>query len=319
MTNTKFRLNYDQVAFVLRIGLGLVFLSGGLAKLSKLLVSSTQMGMVDLYLSPGGYINQFFYDYLFTNGILGDLMTPWFFLTSLSALEFVAGVALLIGFGVRAFSLLFALLCWSFVISLPVVNASGFEVVTKTHTAPAILVMIRDIAISGMLFVLYNLGPGSWSLDKRLFGTTTRDTTAAATTDTEDVQTNWDGLGLLLRLSIGFVFLVGGAFYGLENIKSFAHPAILLAIGLVLVIGNGARYAAYAGAAVLLWYIFNTMGFDKGLIGNMNSIKREFALLAAMIVLGVLGGGNSHTLSSLFKNMQDAFSLSKSKESVPVQ
>ncbi|MEM7127765.1 MAG: DoxX family protein [Chloroflexota bacterium] len=295
MTNAKVRFHPDQAALVLRIGLGLVFFSGGIAKLSRLLFPDTQADMVNLYLSPAGYINQFFYDYLFTDGILSNLMTPWFFLTSLSALELLVGFALIIGLGVRAFSLLFAFLCWSFVISLPVVNAPGFEIAAKTHTAPAILVMIRDIAISGALFVLYNLGPGSWSIDKRLFGVAT-----------QDEEANWDALGLLLRLSIGFVFLVGGAFYGMENIKSFAHPAILLAIGFILVIGNGARYAAFAGTAVILWYMFNTMSLEKDLIGNMNSIKREFALLGSTIVLGVLGGGNSHTLLSLFASTQSA-------------
>ena len=59
------RLSFDQSAFVLRIGLGLVFLAGGLAKLSKLFVPAKQADMVNLYLSPGGYINQFFFDYLF--------------------------------------------------------------------------------------------------------------------------------------------------------------------------------------------------------------------------------------------------------------
>ena len=138
MLNKSFRLSYDQAALILRIGLGLVFVSGGLAKLSKLLVPSAQADMVNLYLSPSGYVNQFFYDYLFAEGALSGLMTPWFFLTSLSALELLAGVALVVGLGVKFFSLLFAFLCWSFVISLPVVNAAGFEIVAKTHTAPAI-------------------------------------------------------------------------------------------------------------------------------------------------------------------------------------
>jgi len=298
----KFRLNYDQTAFILRLGVGLVFFAGGLSKLSKLLVPNAQADMVNLYLSPAGYINQFFYDYLFSSGVLGTFMTPWFFLTSLSALEFIAGVALLIGIGVRAFSLIFAFLCWTFVIALPVVNAPDFDIVAKTHTAPAILVMIRDIAISGILFVLYNIGPDSWSLDKKLFNATTNE------------NVSWDSLGLLLRLSIGFVFIVGGAFYGLENIKSFAHPALLLIVGLVLVIGNGARIAGYVGTAVVLWYMFNTMALDKGIIGNLNSVKREFAILASTIVLAISGGGNSHTLLGFFSSFQNSSSTKVQEE-----
>ena len=240
------RLSFDQSAFILRIGLGLVFLAGGLAKLSKLLVPAKQEDMVNLYLSAGGYINQFFFDYLFHNGILSALMSPWLFLTALSMLEFIAGIALIIGLGVKFFSLLFALLCWSFVISLPVVNASGFEIVTKTHTAPAILVMIRDIALSGFLFILYNLGSGVWSLDEKIFGP-----------QVKAKEVNWDALGLLLRVSLGLVFVVGGAFYGLENIKSFAPAIILLPIGIVLLFGNGARYAGVAALFVIAWYMLS--------------------------------------------------------------
>lgn len=293
------RFNFDQSAFILRIGLGLVFLAGGLAKLSKLLVPATQGDMVNLYLSAGGYVNQFFFDYLFHDGILSGLMSPWLFLTALSTLELVAGIALLIGLGVKFFSLLFALLCWSFVISLPVVNAPGFEIVSKTHTAPAILVMIRDIALSGLLFVLYNLGPGAWSVDERLFGP-----------QVKAQEVNWDALGLLLRISLGLVFVIGGAFYGLENIKSFAPAIILLPIGLVLLFGNGARYAAIAAVLVIGWYMLTTFNIDKGLVGNMNSVKREFALLASALVLAVLGGGHSHTLFAMFEDIRTSFAHS---------
>ena len=293
------RLSFDQSAFVLRIGLGLVFLAGGLAKLSKLLVPSTQADMVNLYLSAGGYVNQFFFDYLFHGGVLSGIISPWFFLTALSALEFVAGAALIIGLGVKFFSLLFAVLCWTFVISLPVVNAAGFEIATKTHTAPAILVMIRDIALSGLLFALYHLGSGVWSLDERIFGA-----------QVKAKAVNWDALGLLIRVSLGLVFIVGGAFYGLENIKSFAPAIILLPIGVVLLFGNGSRYAAMAAMLVIGWYMLTLLSFDKGLIGNMNGVKREFALFASAIVLAVLGGGSSHTLFGMLEDVRTFFAQS---------
>ena len=203
-------LTLNQAVLLLRVGVGLTLFAGGLSKLSSLLSPAAQAGLVTKYLSPNGYINQFFYDYLFADGIMSGLMSPWFFLTSLSALEFLAGVLLIIGLAVRPVSLLFALLFWSFVIALPVVNAPGAPIVETTHTAPAILVMIRDIALSGVFFALHLLGAGSWSVDRRLFG-------EVAT----EHRINWDAAGLLLRISLGAVFVVGGAFYGLQNIKAF--------------------------------------------------------------------------------------------------
>jgi len=306
--NKKFSLSYDQAAFILRIGVGLVFVSGGLAKLSKLLMPSEQAAMVSLYMSPAGYINQFFANYLFYDGIVAGFISPWFFLTSLSFLEFVAGVALIVGLGVRLFSFLFAVLCWTFVISLPVVNATGFEIAEKTHTAPAILVMIRDIALSGILLALYNLGSGVWSLDEKLFGPIVRER-----------KTNWDNIGLFLRLSLGFVFVIGGAFYGLENIKSFAPPYFLLPIGIILLVGNGTRYASYAAMAVMGWYMLTLLSLDKSIVGNLNSMKREFGLFASAIVLSQLGGGQNHTLSAIINEIQILFKQAPFSNQTKVQ
>ena len=288
----KYEMSYEQAALVLRVGLGLVMFSGGLAKLSKLLAPSAQEAMVNAYMAPSGYINQFFIDYLFS----GAFPTPWVFLTSLSTLEFFGGVFLIVGFAVRPVSLIFGLAFWSFIIALPVVNTPGVEVAVKTHTAPALLVMIRDVALSGMMFTIYNLGPGPFSVDKRIFGLSAFKRKA-----------DWDSLGLLLRLSLGVVFVVGGAFYGLSNIKAFAPGWILLPIGLILVEGKWAKYAGYASIVVLAWYMFTHLSLDKSLIANLNGIKREFALLAAGIVLCQLGGGHRFTLKEKYTDIKSVF------------
>jgi uncharacterized membrane protein YphA (DoxX/SURF4 family) len=288
----KYEMSYEQAALVLRVGLGLVMFSGGLAKLSKLLAPSAQEAMVNAYMAPSGYINQFFIDYLFSDAFL----TPWVFLTSLSTFEFFGGVFLIIGFAVRPVSLIFGLAFWSFIIALPVVNTPGVEVAVKTHTAPALLVMIRDVALSGMMFTIYNLGPGPFSIDKKILGISAFNRKA-----------DWDSLGLLLRLSLGVVFVVGGAFYGLSNIKAFAPGWILLPIGLVLVEGKWAKYAGYASIVVLAWYMFTHLSLDKSLIANLNGIKREFALLAAGIVLCQLGGGDRFTLKEKYTDIKSVF------------
>ena len=57
---------FGLAALVLRIGLGLVFFSGGLNKLILLLNSNTSDAMVNSYMGTAGYVNAFFTDYLFT-------------------------------------------------------------------------------------------------------------------------------------------------------------------------------------------------------------------------------------------------------------
>lgn len=72
----------DVWALVLRVGLGCLFVIGGWNKLSKLMDPEREAALVGANMSPHGYINQFFADYLFT-GQFGDWLTPWIFLTTL--------------------------------------------------------------------------------------------------------------------------------------------------------------------------------------------------------------------------------------------
>ncbi len=291
MKNLK-NLGIAQCALLLRIGLGLTLLSGGLAKLGKLLFAATHEGMVANYMSSSGYINQFFVDYLFSSG----WVSPGFFLTALSAFEFIAGLALITGIAVRSVSFMFGAMFWSFIIALPVTTTPGIEVSLKTYQSPAMLVMIRDIALSGMLFVLYNLGSGPYSLQKKF-----------SFLPEFRPRVNWDHLGLLLRYSIGAVFIVGGAFAGMDHIKSFAHPALLLLIGIVIVSGNGTKLAGYAASLVLMWYIVTHVSLDKSIIGNLNGIKREIPLLAGAFVLGQLGGGMLFTVTGKIQEIKGMF------------
>lgn len=146
----------EIVALMLRIGLGLVFVIGGLAKLSQLLSASGQAKILASYTAGDGYINQFFLDYLF-NGRFGDWLTPWSFLTTLSAFELVAGLMLIVGLAVRPLAIIWGLLLWTFVMALPVTTTPGVDSAVKTFTAPAMLIQARDIALSGLFFALYNL------------------------------------------------------------------------------------------------------------------------------------------------------------------
>lgn len=97
---------------------------------------------------------------------------------------------------VRLVSLIFCHVFWSFIIALTVATAPGVEVTVKTHRASALLVMIRDVALSEIMLTeimltLYNLGLGRLGVDKRTFGHYAF-----------NQKTEWDSLELLLRLSL---------------------------------------------------------------------------------------------------------------------
>lgn len=288
LTNTSMRpRDFQNAAFLLRVGLGLVFVIGGWSKLSLLLGASTHDAMVANYLSTTGYINANFQDYLF-EGVLGEILTPSGFLISLSAFELLSGIALLVGFFVRPLALFYGFLLWSFVIALPTLTVPGVSIDANTYAAPAILVQIRDITLSGMMFVLYGLGAGSKSLDNRFIPSSTK--------------ANWDALGLLLRVVLALTLLVAGFLGGFPSVTTFALPRWMLAmLGLLVLFapGNWSRSAGLAVALAMLWYFANKWSLDKSLIVNLNGIKREFALMAAGLVLFLYGGGFRYCLPDL--------------------
>ncbi|PCI24246.1 hypothetical protein COB57_05335 [Candidatus Peregrinibacteria bacterium] len=276
------------LAMILRIGLGSVFVAGGTSKLSQLLNPDLQQGMVDSYMGSAGYVNAFFTEFIFSSNII----EPWHFLTMLSTFEFLAGIALIIGFAVLPLSLIFGFLFWTFVVSLPVVTTPGvvLEAGMKTYLSPALLVLIRDIALSGMCFVLYNLGAGNMSVDKKIGWKWKQE------------NINWDNLGLLLRLSLGIVFIVGGMFAGFDHIATFGFSSyILLPLGIWLISGIKSKQAGYALMILILWYIFTKLNLDKSIIANFNGIKREMAILAGAYVLSQQGGGKSFVITNTLK------------------
>ena len=277
----------EMAALFLRVGLGLVFLIGGISKLSLLLSTESSIGMVSNYMGSTGYINELFQDYLFSNGFI----SPWGFLTALSTFELFSGLAFLSGFLIRPLSIIYAFLLWSFVVALPVETVPNADVLVKTYTSPAIMVQIRDISLSGMMFVLFMLGSGVKSLDNRLFAQAKQ-------------PINWNQQGLLLRLSIAVSLLVAGFFGHYAKVPNFATMQIIIAvIGLVVVFGQGLtlKVAGASIVAVMLWYMAHKLNADKNIIGNLNGFKREFAFSAAGIILIYLGGGESFTLKDLFR------------------
>ncbi len=282
-----------EIALALRLGFGAVFIIGGWFKLSRLLDPAAQEAMVEWYLSPVGYINEFFQQYLF-EGVLGTVITPWAFLTALSTFELLSGLALVAGFLVRPLALIYGFLLWTFIIALPVTVTPGVTLETATYQSPALLVQIRDVALSGLAFVLYNVGPGAYSVDHRVFGR-----------DAVEDKADWQTLGLLTRLSLAAPLIVGGLFAGLDKIPSFGTWApILLGLGVLLAAGVGVRAAGAGVVAVMLWFAASKISFDASLVVNLNGFKREFAFLAAGLVLALYGAGSRYTAPDLYRRVR---------------
>lgn len=280
----------DRIALVLRIGLSLVFIAGGWWKLSRAIDPERSEALVSRYMADNGYINAFFEQYLFADP--GAWITPLGFLILLSAFELASGLLLLAGLIVRALSFVYAFLLWTFVIALPVVTAPGASIDGASHFSPALLVQIRDVGLSGMFFILLNLGSGAGSLDRIVMNS------GAAPTDV-----NWNGYGLLLRLSVAAVFVVGGLFAGYDHIKTFVDaPLLLIAIGIVLASGHIVRPAALGAFAIIAWYCVGVMSPDNTAWGNFNAIKRELAYLAACVILIVYQGGRGFRLGDLIRS-----------------
>ncbi len=175
-----------------------------------------------------------------------------------------------------------------FTVSAWDISQTVIDEINSRQSAVFADVQVRDVALSGMFFTLFNLGSGAMSIDNRFFKMRK--------------AVNWDVLGLLLRFSLAMVFIVAGFFGGFAKIATFFTPQLLLAaIGLLLIFGNDKviRAAGLAVVAVMLWYMAQKLNVDKSIISNLNGIKREFALGACGGVLLMLGGGTLFTLPDL--------------------
>ena len=277
----------ETIALLLRVGLGLVLLSGGMSKLSQLLDPAQQAAIIASYWGPTGYVNTFFDQYLF-DGVLGTVLTPWSFLTALSTFELMSGAFLLAGLIVRPLSLIWGFTFWSFLAALPVATSVGIDPGLVAYRSPALFVLIRDVGLSGLFFGLFMIGAGRYSADQRLFGD-------EATRNALD----WGPIGLLVRLSIALPLLVGGAFHGMANIQSFGMPAwLLVLLAGALLLNAGVRWAGAATAVVMAWLILADFDLARSVIANMNAVKREYAFFAAAIVLAACGGGRLFSVRS---------------------
>lgn len=97
----------------------------------------------------------------------------------------------LLVFTLRAPRLCFLL--WNFIVPLPIVTTPSVVSVAATYTSPALFVQVRDVALSGLFFMLYNIGSVRFRLDEKL--------NMGRALNSIKVRERWNELGLLLRVS----------------------------------------------------------------------------------------------------------------------
>jgi hypothetical protein len=205
----------------------------------------------------------------------------------------VSGLALVAGALVRPIAFIYAFLLWTFVIALPVTTTPGVEVSSGAILAPAMLVQVRDIALSAMMFVLLGLGAGIWSVDRWWSGGA-----AATPADRGDVH------ALLLRLALGVPLVVGGASAGMDHFVTFDAPSgLLIALGALALGGVAARWTGLAIALLILTYMAGRLDLAASLIANLNAIKREIALVAAALVLAHGGAGSLYRIDRMARDL----------------
>ncbi len=68
----------ENSALLLRVGLGIVFVIGGISKLSQLLDPVREAKILESYWGSAGYVNQFFIDYLFSGSRASGSSLPRF-------------------------------------------------------------------------------------------------------------------------------------------------------------------------------------------------------------------------------------------------
>lgn len=247
-----------SLAAFLRVALGVVFVLGGVR------IGFPAEGREELaasYVDPqSGWISPFFVEQI--TGRLGVSVES--LLQFQGYFEILLGLLLIAGVFTPVVAVAVGLMFWSFAVANPVAGEIRLS---------------RDVALAGLCFALVAAGPGRWSVDSAVRG--------AASWFSE----RRDAALLVVRLSLAFTLLASALFTGgvMANHLNETLPApFVLALGLLLLAGVAPRFAA---AAFVLWMgvVIPVEIVAEGLLGGLDSIKREIGLLAGALVYALAG------------------------------
>lgn len=243
---------------LLRAALGVVFVLGGIR------IGFPAEGREELaasYVDPeSGWISPFFADQITER--LG--MSVESFLQIQGYLEIALGLLLIAGLFTPIVAVVVGLMFWSFAVANPVAGEIRLS---------------RDVALAGLCFAMVVAGPGRWAVDNAVRGAASR------------FSERRDAALLIIRLSLAFTILASAVFTGGvmgSHLNETLPAPIVFALGLLLVAGLAPRFAA---AAFVLWMgvVIPVEIAAEGLLGGLDSIKRELGLSAGALVYAIAG------------------------------
>ncbi len=247
----------DIYPTILRVALGLVFVFGGI----RIGFPEDRAELAVMYTDPAtGWIHPFFTEQMTDR--LGVSVES--FLMVQGFLEIALGLMLIAGLFVPVVAVVVGLSFWAFAVGNPVVGEIRLS---------------RDIALAGLAFALAAAGAGRGSLDAEMRG-------ARAW-----YEERRHGVLLVIRLSLAFTLISSALFTGgvMDTHLNTTLPVlIVLVLGVLLAAGVAPRWVA---AAVTLWMLYIILAglITRGLLGGIDSTKREMGLLAGALVFSLAG------------------------------
>lgn len=242
---------------VVRVTLGLILITGGI----KIAFPPDPARLAASYIDPGtGWISPFFAD-LITGRLGVDVAT---FLHFQGWLEIGIGLLLAVGIFTRPVAALTAALFWSFTVANPVTGQIRLS---------------RDLTLMAAAVAVAIIGPGRWSLDRKLVWAIGRGTGS------------FDTALLLLRLGVAFALVTSALFAGgvFANPLNTTLPRIaVFALGVGLGVGVAPRLFMAVTGVWLIALLPLTIA-ETGWYLGLDAFKRELGLIAATVCYVVAG------------------------------
>lgn len=281
MAEQRIRLtgtHIDEIAQILRLGLGLTVLGAGWAALQATRAGEVTAEAVWLHFGISGELAEtltaFFFEWL-------GLLSPPALLAFCGGLGLVGGLAVLAGLLTRpvaGFLGIFYFLPWfaGLVDAVPWIWQGD----DYSFLAPGVMAL-REPGIALLFLVLFNLGSGTNSLDNRF-----RLSWAIPQ------GTTWDTVAVQLRLALALMLLSAGlapVLFG-ESLSPVPWYGILFT-GALVFFGLIPRASGVAALAILLWGIGAALHGASSFSQVVAALTPNAAFLGAAAIFTLAGSG----------------------------